>query len=108
MHHLSNDLKFSMRKRIIDLLKDKAVIIKTNYTIEEKTPKDKSFSLDELQAAVDGYIDVYPQRVITNTFMFIDEDAKEKNKIKNVLVDDLFGVEVLGDVIIAPYKLLHT
>jgi len=85
---------------------DMALIIRANGTTEEVFPSQgKEFTLEELQKAVDGHIEVVPIRnpVLSDKVMFCDEEGKLKNKPFNfeatkqaMILNDV----IVGDVIL--------
>lgn len=77
-----------------------AIIIKTDGTTKTVEPKNgKTFSLRELQEAVDGYIELIS--LDDGRLMIVDEEAKVKpgNKL-NIEAARITGEVILGDVLI--------
>lgn len=57
--------------------------------------------LKDLQELVDGYIELYP--IENEYFHFIvDEEGYIKDKAPNELAYELFGVQVLGNLVLCP------
>ena len=57
--------------------------------------------LKDLQELVDGYIELYP--IDNEYFHFIvDEEGYIKDKAPNELAYELFGVQVLGNLVLCP------
>lgn len=57
--------------------------------------------LKDLQQLVDGYIELYP--IDNEYFHFIvDEEGYIKDKAPNELAYELFGVQVLGNLVLCP------
>ena len=57
--------------------------------------------LKDLQELVDGYIELYP--IQNEYFHFIvDEEGYIKDKAPNELAYELFGVQVLGNLVLCP------
>ncbi len=54
-----------------------AKLYKTDGTIEEVKPKNKKWSLEELQAQVDGYIEMVP--LTKGTRMIVNEEGRLRN-----------------------------
>ncbi len=83
-----------------------AKIIKADGTVEIVTPKNGSiFSLEELQAVVEGYIEII--RVDATTLMILNEEGKlhglpfnvkATDLVRNILVGDF----IVGNVLVAP------
>jgi hypothetical protein len=63
-------------------------------------PARQTFTLEELQALVSGYIEIYPQS-ISNRALLVDEEGLLKpNYVINKTIFDLFSITVVGDVVI--------
>ena len=109
MHKLSTELKFQLRRKIIKNLKDNiAVQITDDYKIRYVEPSNnKFFELKELQMYVGGYIEVYPEQVLRETILFVDEEGLLKNKPYNQLAKDLFGIDLVGDILFVPNNLMN-
>lgn len=74
----------------------KASIIKTDGTI---TKLDHRPSLEEAQKAVGGYIEFVPIRHTRITLM-VNEDGKPKGLEPNLTAQRLFGMGLVGNVIV--------
>jgi hypothetical protein len=109
MHKLSQELRIALRKKIIRNLEHNiAVRLRDDYRIEYIEPENKGFfTLEELQANVGGYIEVYPEKVIRNTMLFVDEEGLLKDRKPNQLAKDLFDLDLVGDIFFVPNNLLH-
>lgn len=109
MHKLSQSLRIALRKRVIKNLNENiAVRVTDDYEIKYVEPNNKAyFVLEELQANVGGYIEVYPEKVIKNTMLFVDEDGLLKDRKPNQLAKDLFDLDLVGDIFFVPNNLLH-
>lgn len=77
-----------------------------NDRLELITPKKDKFTLQELQKYVGGYIEEEHQ-IFKNCITFADEEGILKNKEPNFLGRKLFKVDLVGDFIIIPKKLLE-
>ena len=108
-HKLSQEMRISIRKKIIEKLNSgEAVKIRDDYTIEYVSlVGSTTFTLEQLQKSVDGYIEVYPDRLFDNSIVFVDEEGLLKKRIPNVLAKDIFGIDIVGDAFIVPNNLLH-
>lgn len=63
-------------------------------------------SLKELQYLVDGYIEVYPKE--DDLFVYIvDEEGLLKKREYNQPAKDLFGVDVVGPLVLCPKRLFN-
>lgn len=72
----------------------------------------KTFTLKELQAAVGGYIEVYPmpaKRGQPKRIVVMDEEGRLKGLPKNALVSQAFGLDALivGTVIVCPSRMVR-
>ena len=68
-------------------------------------------SLDEMQSAVDGYIEFLPSKYLDNSlndkfYFIVDEEGKLKGKKPNQLAYELFNINVVGTLLIVPKDLL--
>lgn len=76
-----------------------ALILKTDFTQVELNPKNGTdFSLEELQHAVGGNIEI--ACVNTNQLVIVDEDGLLKDKPVNELACLVLGIILYGDVLI--------
>lgn len=66
--------------------------------------EEEEASLKELQTLVGGYIEVYPKD--DDRFVFIvDEEGLLKDKEYNHLANQLFGIDVVGPLVVCPKEL---
>lgn len=84
--------------------------IKTDGTIQEVKPaQGASFTLEELQAMVGGFIEV--NRTHTGDFMVFNEDGKGKALPYNEQATERFRYgkfdRIVGDVVIATFRELE-
>ena len=102
-------MRISIRKKIIERLNSgEAVKIRDDYTIEYVSlVGSNTFTLEQLQKSVDGYIEVYPDRLFDNSIVFVDEEGLLKNKKPNILFKDLFNINIVGDAIIVPVTMIN-
>ena len=109
MHKLSNDLKLQLIRRIETALgkNEVAVVIKEDYTIREVEPKGEKFTLKELQEYVGGYIENYPQKFLPKCTVYCDEEGLLKGRDENVLLHDLYNLDLVGNVLIVPNSLIE-
>lgn len=75
-------------------------------SLELITPKEKKFTLKELQAFVGGYIEEEVQ-IFKGYVTFADEEGKLKDKKFNELGYKLFEADLVGDFIIVPRTLVE-
>lgn len=81
------------------LEKDGGVLYKTSGEILVYPPKDKEYTLEELQTAVGGYVEFYP-----NTYpcydIIVNEEGLLKNLEHNRSMKLIFGIDVVGDCLV--------
>jgi len=80
-----------------------AQIFKVNGQIENVTPNQgEELSLEQLQGAVEGYIELVPiiNPQYTNKIMFCNEDGIRLGKELNLNASNIAGQRILGDVIL--------
>lgn len=109
MHSLSSELRFQLRKKIIRSIRDNiAVLLTDDYRIKYVEPLNKKiFGLQELQDFVGGFIEIYPEEIIKNTTLFVDEDGLLKKRVYNQLAKDLFGLDLVGNILFVPNNLMN-
>ncbi len=80
--------------------KNRLVIIETDGTVRF-SEENKITELKELQALVDGYIEVHPMS--TEDFIYlVDEEGLIKGKEFNEAAYEILRIEVVGTVVIVP------
>lgn len=85
------------------IVKDQILILKADNSIEYESV-DKELSLKKSQDIVEGYIELYPLQ--DKQFYFIVNEEGMLKKLKfNELAYKLFGIEVLGNMIVCPKNL---
>ena len=85
------------------IVKDQILILKADNSIEYESV-DKELSLKKSQSIVEGYIELYPLQ--DKHFYFIVNEEGMLKKLKfNELAYKLFGIEVLGNMIVCPKNL---
>ena len=108
MHKLSQEFRIALRKKIIKALNEKkAAKVRDDYILEIVACKGNIITLEELQINVGGYIEVYPQEIIRNTILFVDEEGLLKKRPYNQLAKDLFDIDIVGDILFVPKELLN-
>ena len=108
MHKLSQEFRIALRKKIIKALNEKkAAKVRDDYILEIVACKGNIITLEELQINVGGYIEVYPQEIIRNTKLFVDEEGLLKKRPYNQLAKDLFDIDIVGDILFVPKELLN-
>jgi len=78
-----------------------ALHFKEDGTLETLKPKDKYFTLKELQTAIKGYIELYPSRY-ENKLIICDEEGLIKHRPTNTLFANLTNIKLVGDVLLCP------
>ena len=78
-----------------------ALLFKEDGTLETLKPKDKYFTLQELQTAVGGYIELYRCRYKDNLIV-CDEEGLIKRRTVNTLFAGLTSIKLVGDVLLFP------
>lgn len=66
---------------------DKPVIITVEGELKPFPPKDETYTLEELQEAVNGYIEI--KRLVGDYVMVLDEEGRLNNKKFNPKATDL-------------------
>lgn len=82
------------------------LLISPDFKIKTIKPSSDKFSLRELQAEVDGYIEYYP----TNNqkyHVIVNEEGLLMRLPMNKLSSNVFGIHAVGNVLIIPKKLLR-
>jgi len=75
----------------------KAIVIRADGTEAEVKPKGKTLSLEEMQAAVGGYI----ERVqIRGGEVYVDEDGRMKGLPLNMKASMLAGMDLCGNALV--------
>ena len=95
--------KYVVPLRIYQSIRDPqyALHFKEDGTLETLKPKDKYLTLQELQAAVGGYIELYPCRY-ENKLIVCDEEGLIKHRQVNILFANLTSIKLVGDVLLCP------
>jgi len=78
-----------------------ALCFKEDGTLETLKPANKYFTLQELQGAVGGYIELYPCRY-ENKLIVCDEEGLIKHRPLNTLFANLTSIKLVGDVLLCP------
>ncbi len=78
-----------------------ALHFKEDGNLETLKPKDEYFTLQELQTAVGGYIELYPCRYRGNLIV-CDEEGLIKCRTVNTLFAGLTSIKLVGDVLLCP------
>lgn len=84
--------------------RDQAMLLKLDYTIELIKPKDKNFSLEEMQGYVERLIELYPHK-IDNNIIICNKEGLIKNLPYNDLAKLILDVDLVGNVIVSPTNL---
>jgi len=83
-----------------------ALIMYENNGIQFIKPEGKFFTLEQLQQAVKGYIEVHPHKV-PNHLILVNEEGLMKNMKPNRLASLALGIKVVGPTLICPTKLME-
>lgn len=76
------------------------VILHANGSVSEFRPKEKGFTLEELQKAVGGYVEIVSVNPWADVIMLVDEEGPLKRKRCNELASEIIGQYIVGDVVI--------
>lgn len=86
-----------------------ALKIETDGHITTIKPKDEKFTLEEMQEAVGGYIEVYPKASsiygIDKFVFLVDEEGYLKHLSHNTLAFELFNLNCVGTLLVIPKRL---
>lgn len=85
--------------------KDTALWVKQDC-LELVKPQSEYFTLDELQAAVDGYIELAPS-VNCDFLTVVNEEGLLKGLPTNTLFQHLNGQRLVGNVLIVPRRIFE-
>jgi hypothetical protein len=83
-----------------------ALLLKPKYELEVLEPKDKYFTLDELQKAVEGYIEIAPVR-IDDCLVVVNEEGVLRRLPPNLTGYNIFGWKFMGNILIVPEKIFE-
>ena len=82
-------------------------LIRTNWIVEEVAPKSGSnSSLKELQEYVGGYIEIVQIPEDNSLIAIANEEGLLKRLPYNSAANIMFGLELVGDIIICPITML--
>lgn len=82
----------------------KSPVFKISTDGDREYLEDKHPTLEELQAAVGGYIETV--RIDSKTLMIVDEEGLVKSKTHNRTASMLVGRHIAGDVVVMPESYL--
>lgn len=82
-----------------------AMLVKPDK-IELVKPKQKYFTLKELQTAVGGYIELYAN-AFTDVLTIVNEEGLLKNLPYNRITKKLFNFDLVGNVLICPERIFE-
>lgn len=94
--------------RIYQVTKDptSAILFQADGTVRTVKPKDKYFTLKELQTLVGGLIELYPKRIHGHYVV-----CNEEGLILELEVNNIFrkysGITLVGDVLVCPVKIFE-
>jgi len=89
--------------RVYEIVKEpsSALLFKVNGAVAVLKPKDKYFTIKELQTAVGGLIEVYPRKL--NGHMIV---CNEEGLLMDLPINELFekysGITLVGDILLCP------
>lgn len=86
--------------------KSTVLVIEPNFVVSYIEVKENKIPLKTLQEMVDGYIQVYPKGD-DNFFFIVDEDGLLKRKELNLLASELFGIKIVGNLVVLPKQLFE-
>ncbi len=94
--------------RIFHLIRDPkyALRFKEDGSIETLKPKNKYFTLEELQNAIGGFIVLYPSRYMEKLIV-CDEEGLLKERPLNKIFANLTSIKLVGDVLLCPPKIFE-
>lgn len=77
-------------------------------SVEHIKPKEKTFTIEEMQKAIKGYVEQIMVMAKDNTFYYIfaDEDAKLKQKSLNEAFYWNYGIQLFGNILLIPKNLI--
>ena len=83
-------------------------LLRANGMVEEISPKNgKKFELKELQEYVGGYIEVVQVPEDGFLIAIVNEEGLLKRLPFNSAANIMFGLELVGDIIICPRTMLN-
>lgn len=91
---------------LLSLAKKNIAILITQNEVKLIKPKDRYFTLKELQEAVEGNIEIAP-RVLDDYVIVVNEEGLLKGLPYNELAYKLFRVELVGNVLICPLAIFE-
>lgn len=86
-----------------------ATLIKADGNVQKIEPKNgKTFTLEELQTYVGGYIEIV--YTYDRNYMVVDEEGKLKNKRPNIVATGLYEFGrfemIVGDAVVCPTTMI--
>lgn len=103
------DNKFVIPFRIFLSSKKKptcALLLKPQYELEVLEPKNEYFTLEELQKAVEGYIEIAPVRM-DDCLVVVNEEGVIRRFPRNLTGNSMFGWDFRGNILIVPEKIFE-
>ena len=97
------NMKIVMPVRIFlrSLDNEKHALLIKEQEVQVVKPKDKYFTLKELQTAVDGYIEILPS-CFTTYLDVVNEEGRLKGLYFNTIAYLLFDRDYVGNVLVCP------
>lgn len=83
-----------------------ALLFQADGTVRTVKPKDKNFTLKELQSLVGGLIELYPKR-INGHYIVCNEEGLILDLEINNLFRNYSGITLVGDVLVCPLKIFE-
>jgi hypothetical protein len=92
--------------RLFKTIKNNALNISTNKTLEIIKPQGDKFTLKELQKGVEGMIERYPID-LPGYLVFVNEEGFLLDLEYNKLANQIFNIDAVGNVMIVPEDLVE-
>lgn len=102
----NNKVVVPYRVFLSSMAKKNVAILITQDEVKLYMPKDKHFTLKELQKVVDGHIELAP-RVFDDYLTVVNEEGLIYQLPFNELAYKLFEVEFVGNVLICPQAIFE-
>lgn len=83
-----------------------ALLFEENGDVSILTPKGKTFTLKELQTAIGGCIELYPNR-FKDRLVVCDEEGLIKNRPINPIFTHISGISLVGNVLLCPEEMFE-
>ena len=102
----NSEIVLPLRFYLAGTNKNTALLIEPNGVISYYLEKEKTIPLETMQEMVEGYIEIYPKQ--DNNFIYIvNEEGLIHNKKPNMLAYEIFGISVVGNLLVIPKNLIE-